>query len=127
MTVACGAVALIGSYFGESLRRAGERLQQAEGEVDDLRELNQLIVRSIHSGLAIADPQGRVLHVNDFGAAILGRSAAAVRGRALRDLLASPLLEAQALAARTASACPDPPGAALRTPRREPSRSSASP
>lgn len=104
MTVACGAIALIGSYFGESLRQAGERLQEAKGEVDDLRELNQLIVRSIHSGLAIADPQGRVLHVNDFGALILGRPVAALRGRALRDLLASPLLEAQAIEARTASA-----------------------
>jgi two-component system sensor histidine kinase PilS (NtrC family) len=101
--VACGSVALIGSYFAESLRQAGERLQEVHGEVADLRELNQLIVSSIHSGLAIADPQGRILHVNDFGARILGHVATALRGRYLRDVFGSPLLDPAAVEARTTS------------------------
>jgi two-component system sensor histidine kinase PilS (NtrC family) len=104
--VACGAVALIGSYFEESLRLAGERLLEVHGEVADLRELNQLIVSSIHSGLAIADPQGRILHVNDFGARILGQAAGSLRGRNLRDVFASPLLEPFAVEARAASGSP---------------------
>jgi two-component system sensor histidine kinase PilS (NtrC family) len=103
VAVACGSVALIGSYFAESLRQAGERLQEVHGEVADLRELNQLIVSSIHSGLVITDPQGRILHVNDFGVRILGQEATGLRGRNLRDVFATPLLEPVAVEARASS------------------------
>ena len=102
--VACGTVALIGSYFSESLRQVGERLEEAHVQVADLRELNQLIVSSIHSGLIIADPLGRILYVNDFGAEILGLAPAGVRGRSLKEVLASPFLEPTAVEARAASA-----------------------
>ena len=101
--VACFTVAFIGSYFAESLRQAGERLEEAHGEVADLRELNQIIVSSIHSGLIITDPQGRILHVNEFGAQILGLLPSAIRGRDLREIFASPLLEPFAVRARAAS------------------------
>jgi two-component system sensor histidine kinase PilS (NtrC family) len=101
--VACATVALIGSYFSESLRHAGEKLEQAAVQVADLRELNELIVNSIHSGLLTTDASGHVLYVNDFGAAILGQPAAAVRGRNVRELLRSSLLEPRALEARARS------------------------
>jgi two-component system sensor histidine kinase PilS (NtrC family) len=101
--VACFTVALIGSYFTESLRQAGEKLQEAHGEVADLRELNQVIVASMHSGLILTDAGGRILHVNDFGAQILGQPAAAVRGRGLRDIFSSPLLEPFAVGVRASS------------------------
>jgi two-component system sensor histidine kinase PilS (NtrC family) len=101
--VACGAVALVGSYFSESLRVAGDRLREAHVEVADLRGLNQLIVSSIHSGIAIADPQGRILHVNDFGAQILGLAPTTARGRAVPEIFASPFLEPVALEARFAA------------------------
>jgi two-component system, NtrC family, sensor histidine kinase PilS len=101
--VACFTVAFIGSHFAESLRQAGERLEEAHGEVADLRQLNQIIVSSIHSGLIIADRQGQILHVNEFGAQILGQPPAAIRGRGLREIFASPLLEPFAVRARAAS------------------------
>jgi two-component system sensor histidine kinase PilS (NtrC family) len=101
--VACATVALVGSYFSESLRHVGEKLEQAAVQVADLRELNELIVNSIHSGLLTTDASGHVLYVNDFGAAILGQPAGAVRGRSVRELLASSLLEPRALEARARS------------------------
>lgn len=101
--VACFTVAFIGSYFAESLRQAGERLEAAHGEVAGLRELNQIIVSSIHSGLIITDSQGRILHLNDFGAQILGLLPGAMRGHDLREIFASPLLEPFAVRARAAS------------------------
>jgi two-component system sensor histidine kinase PilS (NtrC family) len=101
--VACGTVALIGSYFAESLRQAGERLEEAHGEVADLRELNQVIVSSIQSGLVISDPETRILYVNDFGAQLLGLAPSEVRGRNLSDLFLSPLLQPAAIEVRAAS------------------------
>jgi two-component system sensor histidine kinase PilS (NtrC family) len=99
--VACATVALIGSYLSESLRDVGEQLEEATGQVADLQELNKVIVDSIHSGLITADSGGRILYVNNFGESILGVRTAAIRGRPLRELLGSPLLEPLALQART--------------------------
>jgi two-component system sensor histidine kinase PilS (NtrC family) len=98
--VACATVALLGSYLSESLRHTGRQLMQATEEVADLRELNQLIVDSIQSGLLTTDAEGRVLHANAFGQRILGRSASALRATALRDLFGSPLLAPAELQAR---------------------------
>ena len=89
--VACATVALLGAYLAESLQHAGRQLQQAAVEVADLRELNQVIVNSIQSGLMTTDAEGRILYVNTVGEAILGRPAAALRGQALREALGSPL------------------------------------
>jgi two-component system, NtrC family, sensor histidine kinase PilS len=100
--VACATVALIGSYLAESLASVGQRLEEATEQVADLQELHQVVVRSIHSGLAIADLGGRVLYVNEFGEGILGRRLADLRGRRLRELLGSVLLEPTALEARAA-------------------------
>jgi two-component system sensor histidine kinase PilS (NtrC family) len=99
--VACATVALIGSYLSESLRDVGEQLEEAAEQVADLQELNKVIVDSIHSGLITADSGGRILYVNNFGESILGVRTAAIRGRPLRELLGSPLLEPLALQART--------------------------
>jgi len=98
--VACATVALIGSYLSESLRDVGEQLEEAAGQVADLQELNKVIVDSIHSGLITADAGGRILYVNNFGESILGVRTPDIRGRPLRDLLGSPLLEPLALQAR---------------------------
>src|SRR5258707_1107550 len=84
---------LIGSYLSEGLRHAGQKLEEAAGEVADLRELNQLIVSSIQSGLMTTDDSHRILFVNRFGETILGQPAAAVRGRRVGELFASSLLE----------------------------------
>jgi two-component system sensor histidine kinase PilS (NtrC family) len=101
--VACATVALLGSYLAESLKVAGHRLEKAEVQVADLRELNQVIVDSIQSGLIMTDSRGRVRHVNAFGEGILGRSLRDVLGQPVRDVLATSLLGEAELQARAAS------------------------
>jgi two-component system, NtrC family, sensor histidine kinase PilS len=100
--VACGAVGLIGAQIAENLRHAGEKLEQAEGQVADLQELNEVIVNSIHSGLLTCDAAGHILHVNSFGESILGRTAESTRGRNVREVFGSWLLEPHAVEARAA-------------------------
>jgi two-component system sensor histidine kinase PilS (NtrC family) len=97
--VACGTVALIGSYLSESLENVGQRLEEATEQVADLQELTQVVVRSIHSGLITTDQAGHILYVNEFGEAILGRRLAEMRGRTVADVLGR-VLELPALEAR---------------------------
>ncbi|HSD27909.1 MAG TPA: ATP-binding protein [Vicinamibacteria bacterium] len=101
--VACLTVAVLGSYLAESLQRAGRELLEAASEVADLKELNQVIVNSIQSGLMTTDAEGRILYLNRFGQSILGRSSASLRGAAVRAVLGSPLLERAELGPRAAS------------------------
>jgi len=100
--VACATVSLIGSYLAESLENVGQKLEEAAEQVADLRELHQVVVRSIHSGLMTTDLGGRLLYVNAFGEGILGRKLAEIRGRRLRELFGSVLFEPAALNARAA-------------------------
>jgi two-component system sensor histidine kinase PilS (NtrC family) len=98
--VASATVAMIGSYLSQSLRTAGERLEEAAVEVADLRELNKVIVDSIHTGLLTADAAGRILFLNPYAETILGRRTNDIRGRALQEVLGSRLLAPSALEAR---------------------------
>jgi two-component system sensor histidine kinase PilS (NtrC family) len=100
--VACATVSLIGSYLAENLRSVGQRLEEAAEQVADLRVLNLVVVNSIHSGLLTADLGGRILHVNEFGQSILGRSDGEVRGRPVREVFETVLLEPSSLRARAA-------------------------
>ncbi len=100
--VACGTVSLIGSYLAENLRSVGQKLEEAAEQVADLRELNLVVVNSIHSGLLTTDLAGRILHVNEFGQSILGRSDGDVRGQLVREVFESVLLEPSSLRARAA-------------------------
>jgi len=98
--VSCLTVALIGSYLSGSLRSAGAQLEEAAERMADLRELNALIVNSIQSGLLTADASGRILSINEFGAVILGQKGGGIRGRSVREVLGSRLLDPAALEAR---------------------------
>jgi two-component system sensor histidine kinase PilS (NtrC family) len=98
--VACLPVAFIGSHLSANLRTVGAQLEEASEEAAGLRELNQVIVDSLQSGLITTDDQGRILYVNRFGEAILGRTVAQVRGRAVHEIFGSWLLEGSALQAR---------------------------
>jgi two-component system, NtrC family, sensor histidine kinase PilS len=98
--MACGTVALIGSYLSQDLKDVGQRLEEAAGQVADLKELNEIIVNSIHSGLLTANAAGQVLHLNSFGEVILGRRIFEIRGQRVSDVFGSDLLEAPALEAR---------------------------
>jgi two-component system sensor histidine kinase PilS (NtrC family) len=101
--VACATVALLGSYLAESLQRTGRQLEKAEVEVADLRELNQIIVDSMQSGLIMTDASGRIRHVNSFGGGLLGRGPSELAGLRLREVLDSPLLGEAELGARASS------------------------
>ncbi len=72
-------------------------------EVADLRELNQVIVDSIQSGLMTTDADGHILYVNRFGETILGRSPDDLRGSQLAEVLGSPLLRPPELQTRAAT------------------------
>ncbi len=100
--VACVTVVLLGAYLAESVRHAGRQLHEAAAQVADLRELNQLIVDSIQSGLMTTDAEGRLLYVNAFGERILGRTAASLQGAGIREVFGSPLLGPAELRARGA-------------------------
>ena len=100
---------MLGSYLAESLQHAGRRLEEVTVEVADLRELNQVIVDSIQSGLLMTDAEGRIRHVNVFGEGILGRRAAETLGRPLREVLGSPLLGRAELAGPGRDAGAGPP------------------
>jgi two-component system, NtrC family, sensor histidine kinase PilS len=101
--VACLTVAVLGSYLGESLQRAGKELREAASEVADLKELNQVIVNSMQSGLMTTDAEGRILYVNRFGESILGRPSSGLRGSPVHGVLGSPLLGPAELGPRAAS------------------------
>jgi two-component system sensor histidine kinase PilS (NtrC family) len=101
--VSCGSIALIGSYLSTSLKDVGQRLEQAAEQVADLQELQQVMVRSIHSGLIMADIAGRIVYMNEFAEALLAVKNQEARGRTLREVLGSPLLDAAAVQARVAS------------------------
>jgi len=101
--VACATVALLGSYLAQSLQHAGRQLEQAAVEVADLRELNQVIVDSIQSGLMITDAESRIRYVNPVGEGILGRTAATLQGLPAREVMGSALLGREELRARASS------------------------
>ena len=103
LAVSCITVALLGSYLSESAQHAGVQLREAAVEVADLRELNQVIVSSIQSGLMTADAEGRLLYVNAFGEGILGRAGHELRGRPLQAVFGSPLLGTAELRARAST------------------------
>lgn len=98
--VTCATAGLIGGWLSESLRQVGRELQDATGEVRDLLELNTLIVDNIRTGLLIADAGMRIQHVNEFGAALLGRRRDDLLGLPLRSAFDSELLSPEALEAR---------------------------
>jgi len=96
--VACVTLALVGSYFSQSLKKADERLEQVSGEMEDLQELNRIIVESIQSGLAMVDEGGCVLHLNDTGGRILGIRPEAAREQRIQDVFAADELAAERVA-----------------------------
>lgn len=92
LAVSSVGVAWIGGYLAENLQATGARLEKAADEVLSLRQMNQAIIESIHSGLITVDADGCAVYVNPYGAEILGLSASSVRGLKLAQAFDSPLL-----------------------------------
>jgi two-component system, NtrC family, sensor histidine kinase PilS len=66
------AVAVLAGSLAESLRSAGERLQDASHEIEDLRAFNEYVIDNLLSGLATADEDGRILTFNRAASTITG-------------------------------------------------------
>jgi two-component system, NtrC family, sensor histidine kinase PilS len=66
------AVALLAGSLAEGLRSAGERLEDASHEIEDLRAFNEYVIDNLLSGLATADADGRTITFNRAAATITG-------------------------------------------------------
>ena len=64
-------VAVLVSYLGESLRSAHFRLEEETERAKQFVALTDHVVRSVGAGILAADLDGKVLHLNPAGAAIL--------------------------------------------------------
>ncbi|MGE0791559.1 MAG: nitrogen regulation protein NR(II) [Sandaracinaceae bacterium] len=93
-------VGLLAGGLAERLERAGGELALAEESAAGYARLNEDIMRSLASGLATLDPEGRISRINPAGAALLGaRDESELIGRAAVELL--PLRHSVATEARS--------------------------
>ena len=84
------AVALLGGTLANSLRSAGDRLEQASTEIADLQALNQDVIDSLPSGLVTTDVGLRILTFNRGAESITGVSSVDATGREIVDVLQLP-------------------------------------
>ena len=68
------AIAYLGSYLAEMLRKTGVELRDQRGQVANLQALNQNIIDSMREGLITTGLEGRITQVNPSGETILSRS-----------------------------------------------------
>ncbi len=80
------AVTYLSSYLAERLREAGAELKDKSGQVANLQAINENVIQSMRSGLITTDLAGRISEINPAAAAILGRTAADLRGRDVADV-----------------------------------------
>ncbi len=81
-------VALLVSYLTESLRRARHSLEEERERARQFAALTNHVVRSVTAGILATDMEGRVLHLNPAGAAILHvDDPEALAGRPVSDVM----------------------------------------
>jgi two-component system sensor histidine kinase PilS (NtrC family) len=80
------AVAYLGSFLTQTVRRKGLELDEKREELKDLRAFNQDIIESMRGGLLTADLAGRILLVNRSGAEITGNDVASMLGKRVADI-----------------------------------------
>ncbi len=85
-------VAALGQFLTKALKRAGESLDAAAGEVATLQDFNRLVVENIHSGLVVTDNSGRVSFANASVAETLGLPRGSLQGRSIDELFNFPEL-----------------------------------
>jgi two-component system sensor histidine kinase PilS (NtrC family) len=79
------AVAYLAGLLAQTLRRKGAELEQASGELQDLRTFNDDIINSMRGGLLTTDVDGRILLLNRTGEEITGFRTSSVRGEILSE------------------------------------------
>ena len=89
MALSSFPVAALGQLLTKALKRAGESLDAAAGEVATLQDFNRLVVENIHSGLLVTDSSDRVSFANASVAEMLGVPRGSLEGRSADELFAS--------------------------------------
>jgi len=84
------AVAILAGSLAEGLRSAGERLEDASHEIEDLRAFNEYVIDNLLSGLATADADDRILTFNRAASSITGIPPERAIGTAVGDVLQLP-------------------------------------
>ncbi len=74
-------VAFLSSFLSERLRRTRQELSEKSSDFNDLRVLQEHILRSVGSGIATIDMQGRITSWNHAAEQITGFSAEEIGGR----------------------------------------------
>lgn len=92
MALSSFPVAALGQFLTKALKRAGESLDAAAGEVATLQDFNRLVVENIHSGLIVTDSSGRVSFANASVAETLGLPRGSLQGRSIDELFNFPEL-----------------------------------
>ena len=89
MALSSFPVAALGQFLTKALKRAGESLDAAAGEVATLQDFNRLVVENIHSGLLVTDSSDRVSFANASVAEMLGHPRGTLEGRLISELFDS--------------------------------------
>ncbi len=84
------AVAFLSGSLAERARRGEARLEQATEEIADLQAFNQYVFDNLHSGLATADDENRLLTFNRSAMLITGREGALPIGDRAMDVMQLP-------------------------------------
>jgi two-component system sensor histidine kinase PilS (NtrC family) len=85
------AVAVLAGSLAEGLRSAGERLEDASHEIEDLRAFNEYVIDNLLSGLVTADSDGRILTFNRAASTITGVPSERALGADVSGVLQLPL------------------------------------
>lgn len=89
MALSSFPVAALGQFLTRALKRAGESLDAAAGEVATLQDFNRLVVENIHSGLLVTDGADRVSFANASVAEMLGIGRDNLQNRSVDELFNS--------------------------------------
>jgi PAS domain S-box-containing protein len=89
MLLSTVSVAALGQLLSKALKRAGESLDAAAGEVATLQDFNRLVVENIHSGLLVTDGGDRVSFANAGAAEMLGIRRENLESRSVDELFNS--------------------------------------
>ncbi|MBP9945729.1 MAG: PAS domain S-box protein [Vicinamibacteria bacterium] len=89
MALSSYPVAALGQLLTRALKKAGESLDAAAGEVAILQDFNRLVVENIHSGLLVTDSSDRVSFANASVAEMLGVARDELYGRSVDELFNS--------------------------------------
>jgi two-component system, NtrC family, sensor histidine kinase PilS len=90
MALSSFPVAALGQFLTKALKRAGESLDAAAGEVATLQDFNRLVVENIHSGLLVTDSSGRISFANASVAETLGLPRGSLPGRLIHEIFELP-------------------------------------